>query len=72
MVAIFKYLTGDPSIGQKLFMGKEFKKTRGHSLKLKEKPFNLKLYRGFFTVRVVRVWNSFPQAVVSEEGALIV
>lgn len=55
MVAIFKYLTGEPSIGQKLFMGREFKKTRGHSLKLEEKPFNLKLYRGFFTVRVVRV-----------------
>lgn len=27
--------------------------------------FNLKMFERFFTVRAVRVWNSFPQLVVS-------
>ena len=57
--------TGDPTIGIKLFCRREFTKTPGYSLKLEEKRFNLKLRRGFFTVRAARMWNSLPQAVVS-------
>ena len=62
---MYKYCTGDLSIGKKLFREREFNKTCGHSLKLEEKRFNLKLRKGFFTVRAVRMWNSLPQAVVS-------
>ena len=62
MISIYKYRTGDPTIGIKLFCGKEFNKTHGHLLKLEEKRFNLKLRRGFFTARM---WNSLPQVVVS-------
>ena len=65
MISIYKYSKGDPSIGNKLFSKREFKMTRGHSLKLEEKRFNLKLREGFFTVRAVRMWNTLPQAVVS-------
>ena len=65
MISIYKYCTGDPTIGIKLFRRREFNKTRGHSLQLEEKRFNLKLRRGFFTVRAARMWNSLPQAVVS-------
>ena len=65
MISIYKYSNGDPSIGNKLFNEKEFKMTHGHSLKLEEMRFNLKLRKGFFTVRAVRMWNSLPQAVVS-------
>ena len=39
--------------------------TLGHSLKLEEKRFNLRQYRGFFTVRAAEMWNSLPQAMVS-------
>ena len=65
MISIYKYSNGDPSIVNRLFSKREFKMTRGHSLKLEEKRFNRKLRRGFFTVRAVRMWNSLPQAVVS-------
>lgn len=65
MILMYKCCTGDdPSIGKKLFSSKA-NKTRGHSLKLEEKRFNLKTRRRFFTVRTVRMWNSLPQAVVS-------
>ena len=43
MISIYKYHTGDPTIVINLFCGREFNKTRGHSLKLEEKRFNLKL-----------------------------
>ena len=52
MIAIYKYLTGNPR--KKLFSEREFKKYRGHSLNLEEKQFNLNLRRGFFTVKTVR------------------
>uniref|UniRef100_UPI001D0F42FD hypothetical protein n=1 Tax=Klebsiella pneumoniae TaxID=573 RepID=UPI001D0F42FD len=58
MISMYKYRTGDPTIGRKLFQEREYKKTRGHSLKLEEKRFNLKMRRGFFTVRAVRMWKS--------------
>ena len=65
MISIYKYHTGDPTIGIQLFSEREFNKTRGHSFKLEEKRFTLKLHRVFFTVRAARMWNSLPQAVVS-------
>ena len=64
MISIYKYCTGDPTIGIKLFCGREFNKTCGHSLKLAEKRFNFKRSSGFFTVRSTRMWNSLPQSVV--------
>ena len=51
IISIYKYRTGDPTIEIKLFCGSEFNKTHDHSIKLEEKRFNLKLRRGFFTVR---------------------
>lgn len=66
MLAIYKYLNGDASIREKLFSLRVCKRTRGHTMRLEEKRFNLKLGRGFFTVRVIRTWNSLPQLVVSE------
>ena len=64
MISMYTYRTGDPTIGRKLFCAREFNKTHSHSLKLEEK-LNLKLRRGFFTVRAARMWNSLPQVVAS-------
>lgn len=43
----YKYLKDDPSVGRKQFSLRECRKTQGHSMRLEEKQFNLKLHRGF-------------------------
>lgn len=63
MIAIYTFLNGDSSIGKKLFSLRLLKGTCGHSMKVEEKWFNLKLHKGFFTVRIKRMWNSLPQSV---------
>lgn len=52
-------------IRRKLFNLMSLKKKRGHTVMLDEKHLKLELFKGFFTIRVVRMWNSFPQLVVS-------
>ena len=39
-------------------------RTRGHSLRIRGKPFRTEVRRNFFSQRVVNVWNSLPQKVV--------
>ena len=39
-------------------------RTRGHSLRMRGKPFRTEVRRNLFTHRVVNVWNSLPQKVV--------
>ena len=39
-------------------------RTRGHSLRIRGKPFRTEVRRNFFTQRVVNVWNSLAQNVV--------
>ena len=39
-------------------------RTRGHSLRIRDKPFRTEVRRNFFTQRVANVWNSLPQKVV--------
>lgn len=55
MIAIYKSLNGDSSIGRKWFNLRSLKKTCGHTLKLDQQWDNLKLYNGFFTVRMVKI-----------------
>ena len=38
--------------------------TRGHSLRIRGKPFRTEVRRNFFTQRVVNLRNSLPQKVV--------
>lgn len=65
MIVIYKYPNGDPNVGRKLFRLRECGKTWGNIMRLKEKQFNPKLRRRFFSVRAVRMWNFLPQSVVS-------
>ena len=39
--------------------------TRGHSLKLKKKRFNTELRQHFFTDRIINLWNSLDEQIVS-------
>ena len=36
-------------------------RTRGHNLRLKERPFKTEMRRNFFSQRVVNLWNSWRQ-----------
>lgn len=62
----------DSIIGRKLFSLGSLMKTLGHSVKLDEKRFNHKRRKVYFTVRVVRMWNSLPQSVVAEGNVAII
>jgi len=39
--------------------------TRGHSLKLKKKRFNTEVRQHFFTDRIINLWNSLDEQIVS-------
>eukprot|EP00061_Rhincodon_typus_P009045 g32207.t1 len=39
-------------------------RTRGHSLRIKGKPFMTEMRKDFFTQRVMNVWNSFLRKAV--------
>jgi len=40
-------------------------RTRGHSFKLVTQPCKMEIRRNYFSVRVVKPWNSLPEFVVS-------
>ena len=44
-------------------------RTRGHSLRIRGKPFRTEMRKHFFSQRVVSLWNSLPQRAV-EAGSL--
>ena len=66
MIEVYKILTGKydsslPSILQR----NSSSVTRGHSLKLHTYRPKYDLCKYFFTVRVINLWNSLPESVVS-------
>ena len=61
----YKILTGlDRVNSERMFPMVGESRARGHSLKIRGKPFRIEVRRNFFTQRVVNVWNSVPQKVV--------
>ena len=62
LIAAFQYLKGAyKQEGSKLFERVDNSRTRGNGFKLKEGRFRLDVRGKFFTVRVVRCWNSCPE-----------
>lgn len=64
MIFMYKMFNGGSNISDKLFKINFIIKIRGYYLKLVEKKFQYKGRRGFFIVRLVRVWNLLLQAVI--------
>ena len=67
MIEVFKYTHGvykvaDPPVEV------ECTSTRGHSFKLAKKRCQTSLRQKFFSNRVVNLWNSLPEDVVSCES----
>eukprot|EP00061_Rhincodon_typus_P011279 g36183.t1 len=42
----------------------QFPKSRGHSLRIRGKPFRTGMRKNFLTQRAVNLWNSLPQVAV--------
>ena len=65
LIETYKILTGlDRIDSERMFPMVGESKTRGHSLRIRGKPFKTEVRRNFFTQRAMNVWNSLPQKVV--------
>ena len=72
LVAAFQYLKGaDKKDGEGLFTRACSDRPRGNGLKLKEGRFRLDIGKKFFTVRVMRHWNSLPGEVVDASSLAV-
>lgn len=67
MIEVFKILHEkyDPKTTKSLLCISDTSSTRGHSLKLTKKTVCTNLYNHFFTNRIVNMWNSLPNEVVT-------
>ncbi|KAI8483388.1 hypothetical protein Bbelb_388510 [Branchiostoma belcheri] len=69
MIQVFKLARGLEGIQLESFFKKRTEgSTRGHSCKLEVPLAKGRVRRQSFSVRVVRDWNSLPQAVIDSES----
>ncbi len=62
---MYKYICGQyRELAGNLFIPRTEQRTRGHGFRMEQKRFYHEGRRGFFTVRVVSLWNSLPCEVV--------
>jgi hypothetical protein len=65
MIDTFKYVKGMYIVNKPQLQLSKAKDTRGHSLKLAKGHCRLNVRSNYFSHRVVNVWNSLPESVVS-------
>ena len=67
MIEVFKILSGiyDKEVTVGLFVPSTNTNTRGNSKKLQKSRNRLDIRKNYFTNRVIDVWNSLPEAVIS-------
>ena len=68
MIEVYKILTNKYDSRVNLYHKKQQdSKTRGHSLKLVNNTYHYDLRKFYFAPRIVNVWNSLPEAVISAD-----
>ena len=66
MIEVYKILTNKYDSRVNLYLEKQQDNiTRGHSLKLVNNRYHYDLRKNFFAPRIVNVWNSLPEIVIS-------
>ena len=67
LIEVYKILTGKEDIDPSYFFqfASQELNLRGHHLKLYKKPCRLNVRKYFFTQRIVSLWNSLPNRVVT-------
>ena len=64
MIEVYKYLNGKYAVDLS-FLPRSMNSNRCHSFKLQKQHSKYKLRHDFFSLRVVDLWNSLPESVVS-------
>lgn len=65
-IEVYKYLRGVYNVDSSSLLPRAFDtRTRGHEYKLLKRPCRGQLRSNFFSMRVVNLWNSLPEDVVS-------
>ena len=66
MIETFKMLQGyyDPNV-EKVLELDENRRTRGHNLRLKQRPFKTDIGKFSFPSRTSRIWNALPKEIVN-------
>ena len=68
MIEVYKILTNKYDSGVNLYLEKQQdSRTRGHSLKLANNRYHYDLRKFSFAPRIVNVWNSLPEIVISPD-----
>ena len=65
IIDVYKYLHGILTFSHDMFNKDLYEGTRGHSLKLFKDRSKQELRRHFFSQRVINIWNSLPDTVVT-------
>ena len=72
LIETYKILAGlDRLDSERMFPMAGEPRTRGHSLRIRGKPFRTEMRKNFFTQRVVGLWNSLPQRAVEASSISI-
>ena len=64
VIEVYKYLHGQYHVDVS-FLPRTDNSNRGHSLKLQKQSSELKVRHDIFSLRVVDLWNSLPESVVT-------
>ena len=68
LIKVWKAFNSEVDVGLQILFERQFHSaTRGHRLKLSLPACHSETLRRFFSVRVVKVWNSLPAEVVDAE-----
>ena len=68
MIQVYKIINGLDDLKKEEFWNFDVdNRTRGHSLKIRQRRFRLEVRRNVFGTRIIGEWNCLPQSVVNSK-----